>query len=204
MPREQTRGDSPRGDSMSEQYPSFGFVTPQNMGLLTDLYELVMADSYLRHGMNEPATFDLFIRGLPPNRAFLVSAGLEQVLYYLEHLTFDDAQINYLDGLRLFSGEFLTYLRGSHFTGDVWAIPEGELFFPPEPLVEITAPRIEAQLVETFLLNTLNFQVRIASKAARVVLAATDRKSTRLNSSHSQISYAVFCLKKKKTRVRER
>ena len=175
MPREQTRGDSPRGDSMSEQYPSFGFVTPQNMGLLTDLYELVMADSYLRHGMNEPATFDLFIRGLPPNRAFLVSAGLEQVLYYLEHLAFDDAQIDYLDGLRLFSGEFLTYLRGFHFTGDVWAIPEGELFFPPEPLVEITAPRIEAQLVETFLLNTLNFQVMIASKAARVVLAAAGR-----------------------------
>lgn len=175
MPREQTRGDSPRGASMSEQYPSFGFVTPQNMGLLTDLYELVMADSYLRHGMNEPATFDLFIRGLPPNRAFLVSAGLEQVLYYLEHLAFDDAQIDYLDGLRLFSGEFLTYLRGFHFTGDVWAIPEGELFFPPEPLVEITAPRIEAQLVETFLLNTLNFQVMIASKAARVVLAATGR-----------------------------
>src|SRR5206468_1879206 len=116
-----------------------------------------------------------FIRGLPPNRAFLVSAGLEQVLYYLEHLAFDDAQIDYLDGLRLFSGEFLTYLRGFHFTGDVWAIPEGELFFPPEPLVEITAPRIEAQLVETFLLNTLNFQVMIASKAARVVLAATGR-----------------------------
>src|SRR5438046_2622235 len=145
MPREQTRGDSPRGASMSEQYPSFGFVTPQNMGLLTDLYELVMADSYLRHGMNEPATFDLFIRGLPPNRAFLVSAGLEQVLYYLEHLAFDDAQIDYLDGLRLFSGEFLTYLRGFHFTGDVWAIPEGELFFPPDPLVEITAFRAFAR-----------------------------------------------------------
>lgn len=160
---------------MGEQYPKFGFVTPDNMGLLTDLYELVMADSYHRHGMNEPATFDLFIRGLPPNRAFLVSAGLEQVLYYLEHLTFDEAQIEYLAGLRLFSDAFLKYLRSFHFTGEVWAIPEGELFFPPEPLVEITAPRIEAQLVETFLLNTLTFQVMIASKAARVVLAAAGR-----------------------------
>lgn len=157
------------------EYPRFGFVTPQNMGLLTDLYELVMADSYLRHGMNEPATFDLFIRGLPPNRSFLVSAGLEQVLYYLEHLRFDDEQIRYLAGLRLFSDDFLKYLRGFHFTGDVWAIPEGEVFFPLEPLLEITAPRIEAQLVETFLLNTLNFQAMIASKAARVVLAAAGR-----------------------------
>jgi len=158
-----------------EQYPSFGFVTPQNMGLLTDLYELVMADSYLRHGMNEPATFDLFIRGLPSNRAFLVSGGLEQVLYYLEHLRFDDAQLDYLASLGLFSDAFLNYLRGFRFTGDVWAIPEGELFFPLEPLLEITAPRIEAQLVETFLLNTLTFQVMIASKAARVVLAAAGR-----------------------------
>ncbi len=157
------------------EYPRFGFVTPQNMGLLTDLYELVMADSYLRHGMNEPATFDLFIRGLPPNRSFLVSAGLEQVLYYLEHLRFDDEQIRYLAGLRLFSDDFLKYLRGFHFTGDVWAIPEGELVFAMEPLVEVTAPRIEAQLVETFLLNTLNFQAMIASKAARVVLAAAGR-----------------------------
>ena len=129
-------------------YPRFGFVTPQNMGLLTDLYELVMADSYLRHGMNEPATFDLFIRGLPSNRAFLVSGGLEQVLYYLEHLRFDDAQLDYLASLGLFSDGFLNYLRGFRFTGDVWAIPEGELFFPLEPLLEITAPRIEAQLIE--------------------------------------------------------
>src|SRR6058998_3444738 len=120
MPREQTRGDSPRGASMTEQYPSFGFVTPQNMGLLTDLYELVMADSYLRHGMNEPATFDLFIRGMPPRRAFLVSGGLEQVLYYLEHLRFDDEQIQYLAGLRLFSESFLKYLHGFRFSGDVW------------------------------------------------------------------------------------
>ncbi len=156
-------------------YPQFGFVTPQNMGLLTDLYELVMADSYLRHHMNEPATFDLFIRGLPEHRAFLVSAGLEPVLCYLDELRFGEEQIAYLAGLRIFSDAFLDYLRTFRFHGDVWAIPEGELFFPPEPLLEITAPRIEAQLVETFLLNTLTFQVMIASKASRVVLAASGR-----------------------------
>src|SRR5436309_12842491 len=155
---------------MTEQYPSCEFVKRRSMRILPDMYELVMADSYLRHGMNEPATFDLFIRGLPPNRAFLVSAGLEQVLYYLEHLAFDDAQIHYLDGLRLFSGEFLTYLRGFHFTGDVWAIPEGELFFPPEPLVEITAPRSEAQLVDTYILNTIIFRRIIASISERILL----------------------------------
>jgi nicotinate phosphoribosyltransferase len=160
---------------MNAPYPSFGFVTPQNMGLMTDLYELVMIDSYLRHGMNEPATFDLFIRGLPANRSFLVNAGLESVLYYLDHLRFDATQIAYLGELHLFSDEFLAYLRTFRFSGEVWAIPEGELVFAMEPLLEVTAPRIEAQLVETFLLNVLGFQVMIASKAARVVLAAAGR-----------------------------
>lgn len=156
-------------------YPSFGFVTPRNMGLLVDQYELVMADSYLRQGMNDPATFDLFIRHLPPQRSFLISAGLESVLYYLEHLRFDDDLIAYLGSLKLFSQNFLDYLREFRFSGEVWAMPEGEIFFPPEPLLEVTAPRIEAQLVETFLLNALNFQVMVASKAARVVLAAGGR-----------------------------
>lgn len=156
-------------------YPSFGFVTPRNMALLVDQYELVMADSYLRQKMNQPATFDLFIRHLPPRRSFLVSAGLETALYYLEHLRFDGEAIGYLAGLHLFSDVFLEYLREFRFTGDVRAIPEGEVCFPPEPLLEVTAPRIEAQIVETFLLNALNFQVMVASKAARVVLAARGR-----------------------------
>lgn len=156
-------------------YPSYGFVTPQNMGLLVDLYELVMSDSYLRQGMNERATFDLFVRGLPPHRSFLVSAGVESALYFLEHMRFNDDEITYLANLRLFSPEFLTYLRQFRFSGDVWAIPEGEVFFPPEPVLEITARRIEAQLAESFLLNAINFQVMVASKAARVVLAAGGR-----------------------------
>lgn len=153
----------------------FGFVTPRNMALLVDLYELVMADSYLREDMNQPATFDLFIRHLPPHRSFLVSAGLENVLYYLEYIRFDDELIEYLAGLKLFSSVFLEYLREFRFTGSVRAVPEGEIFFPPEPLLEVTAPRIEAQVVETFLLNALNFQAMVASKAARVVLAARGR-----------------------------
>ncbi len=156
-------------------YPTFGFVTPQNMAALVDLYELVMTDSYWRQEMNQPATFDLFIRDLPPHRSFLVSAGLESSLYYLEHMAFDEDLLTYLRNLNLFSDAFLAYLRRFRFTGEAWAIPEGEIFFPPEPLLQVTAPRIEAQLVETFLLNTLNFQVMVASKAARVVLAASGR-----------------------------
>jgi nicotinate phosphoribosyltransferase len=156
-------------------YPSFGFVTPTNMGLLTDLYELTMADSYLRQDMNEQATFDVFVRDLPPHRAFLVSAGLESVLHYLTHLRFEEDGLAYLRSLGRFSPEFLSYLRGFRFGGSVRAVAEGELFFPQEPLVEVTAPRIEAQIVETFLLNTLNFQAMIATKAARTVLAAAGR-----------------------------
>lgn len=134
-----------------------------------------MADSYLRHGLNERATFALFVRALPPNRSFLVSAGLDTVLGYLETLRFEADALRYLASLRLFSDAFLEYLRDFRFTGDVRAMPEGELYFPPEPLLEVTAPRIEAQLVETFLLNAVNFQVMVASKAARIVLAARGR-----------------------------
>jgi nicotinate phosphoribosyltransferase len=150
-------------------------VTPGNVALLTDLYELAMSDSYFRHGMNDRATFALFVRSLPAGRAFLVSAGLDTALAYLEGMRFDRETIDYLRGLGLFSDGFLDYLRGFRFSGDVRAIPEGEVFFPPEPLVEVSGPRIEAQIVETFLLNTLNFQVMVASKGARAVLAARGR-----------------------------
>jgi len=152
-----------------------GFVTEQTMGLLTDLYELTMAQSYFREGRNDLATFDLFVRHLPPRRSFLVSAGLDTALDYLERLHFPEEGIAYLRSLGLFDDDFLAYLREFRFTGDVRAIPEGEVFFPPEPLLQITAPRIEGQIVETFLLNQLNLQTMIASKAARVVLAARGR-----------------------------
>lgn len=169
-------GDEPsRRPESPVEARGHGYVTPDNVGLLVDLYELAMSDSYLRHDMNDRATFALFVRSLPPNRTFLVSAGLETALRYLEEMRFGDDAIRYLRSLRLFSDEFLEHLRAFRFSGDVRAIPEGEIFFPPEPLLEVTGPRIEAQLVETFLLNALNFQVMVASKASRVVLAARGR-----------------------------
>ncbi len=154
---------------------TFGWVTSDNMALFTDLYELTMADSYLRHGMNQQATFDLFIRHFPRNRAFFLNVGLEQVVHYLLNMHFTEEAIAYLRSLGRFSEEFLTYLQDFRFTGDLWAMPEGTIFFPNEPVLRVTAPRIEAQIVETFLLNTLNANVMYASKAARVVIAAQGR-----------------------------
>lgn len=151
------------------------FVTEQTMALLTDLYELTMAQSYFHMGRNETSTFDLFVRELPPRRGFLVAAGLDTVLEYLEHVRFSKDAIAYLRTLGLFDDPFLRYLGDFTFTGTVRAIPEGELIFPPEVIVEVTGPRIEAQLVETFLLNQVNVQTMLATKAARVVLAARGR-----------------------------
>ena len=126
--------------------------------------------------MNHEATFDLFVRELPERRNFLVSCGLEQALHYLEESRFEPDEIGYLATLDLFSKEFLEYLRDFRFTGEVMAIPEGEIAFQGEPLMQVTAPLIEAQLAETFLLNCITFQTMIASKAARVALASGDRK----------------------------
>ena len=147
------------------------WVTNENAALLTDLYELTMADSYYRRGMNRECTFDLFVRELPAQRNFMVACGLEQAIEYLEHLAFDDDAIDYLSSLDRFSEGFLDYLRTMSFTGEVWAAPEGEVMFPREPLLHVTAPLIEAQIVETFLLNTVTFQTMIAGKAARISLA---------------------------------
>ena len=143
--------------------------------LFTDLYELTMAASYFAHGLNGEATFDLFVRSLPEPRNFLVAAGLDDVLSYLEALVFSRASIEHLAGLGIFADEFLTFLAGLRFTGAVRAVPEGEVVFANEPIVEVTAPLIEAQIVETFLINQIAFQTMVASKAARVALAAGDR-----------------------------
>ncbi len=137
-----------------------------------DLYELTMADSYLRRGKNGQATFELFVRPPLPNRRFMIAAGIDSALEYLQNLKFSDEELAYLETLGVFSREFVTYLRDFHFSGDVWAVAEGELVFPGEPLLVVRAPRIEAQIVETLLLNVVNFHTLIASKAARVRLAA--------------------------------
>ncbi|MGH2736441.1 MAG: nicotinate phosphoribosyltransferase [Actinomycetota bacterium] len=151
------------------------WVTSANAALLTDLYELTMAASYHARGMNGGASFDLFVRKLPERRNFLVMCGLEQALDYLETLHFDESAIDYLRSLDAFSEEFLSYLGDLRFTGDVHAVPEGEVVFAGEPLLRVTAPLIEAQIVETFLLNCIIFQTMVASKGARVALASAGR-----------------------------
>jgi nicotinate phosphoribosyltransferase len=141
-------------------------------GLVTDLYELTMAASYLRREMVGPATFSLFVRKLPPDRGFLVAAGLEDCLSFLERFGFDDEELAWLRDTAGFDEATLAALGQLRFTGQVWGVPEGRLVFPGEPLLEVTAPIAEAQLVETALLNLVSFQTAVASKAARCRLAA--------------------------------
>jgi nicotinate phosphoribosyltransferase len=150
----------------------------EHSGLLTDLYELTMAAGYLQTGFDARATFELFVRNLPPRRNYLVAAGLEQCLDYLEHVNFTADEIEFLRRHPVFAkirGEFFEYLARFRFTGDVWAMPEGTLVFPGEPILRVTAPIIEGQIMETYLLATVSFQTMIASKAARVVAAANGR-----------------------------
>ena len=146
-----------------------------NLALLTDLYQLTMAQSYLQSGKLEPATFSLFVRAYPHNRGYFIAAGLKDVLDFLEGLSFDREAIDYLHSTGMFAADFLDYLKALRFTGEVWAVPEGRLFFKDEPILEITAPMIEAQIVETFVINQINLQSLIATKAARCVHAAGGR-----------------------------
>ncbi|MEO8744415.1 MAG: nicotinate phosphoribosyltransferase [Candidatus Dormiibacterota bacterium] len=143
--------------------------------LLTDLYELNMVASYLRRDMDGQATFSLFVRRLPPTRGFIVAAGVESCLDFLEQLRFEEGDLRYLGDSLGFNAADLEAFRRFRFTGDVWAIPEGRIAFPGEPLVEVTAPLPEAQLIETFLLNRVTYESMIASKAARCVIAADGR-----------------------------
>ena len=150
-------------------------IKTEEMGLLTDIYELTMAQSYFQHGMFAPATFSLFIRRYPPNRSYFVAAGLEDVLSFLENWHFSKEEVDYLRSTGIFADDFLDYLAGVKFTGAVWAMPEGGLFFADEPVLEGTAPIIEAQIVETYIINQVNFQTLIATKAARCIWAAKGR-----------------------------
>ena len=149
--------------------------TTNSLALLTDLYQLTMAQTYFQSQRLDPATFSLFIRSYPPNRGYFVAAGLQDVLEFLEQFTVDSTGIDYLHSRRLFADDFLDLLKGLKFTGDVWAIPEGRLAFKDEPFLEVTAPIIEAQIVETFIINQVNLQSLIATKAARCVHAAGGR-----------------------------
>ena len=151
--------------------PYLEAIREENMSMFTDLYELTMCSSYFDNKKFDLASFDLFVRRLPENRGYLLVAGLEQVLLFLESIKFTEAHLTYLKS-QGFNKEFLEYLRSFRFTGDVCALPEGTIAFPNEPLIRVTAPIIEAQLIETFLLNTINLQTMIATKASRVVHAA--------------------------------
>jgi nicotinate phosphoribosyltransferase len=151
---------------------------PVRSGLLTDLYELTMAAGYVQTGFQGRATFELFTRSLPPRRNFLVAAGLDQALEFLQGLRFSAEQISYLRAHPAFAAienKFFDYLASFRFSGDVWAMPEGTLCFPGEPLLRISAPIAEAQIVETALLATVSFQTMVASKAIRAVEAAAGR-----------------------------
>ncbi len=143
--------------------------------LMVDLYELTMMQAYHRHGLEGRATFDLFVRRLPAQRRFMVAAGVQRVLELLEMLRFTSRDLEYLGSTGLFESTFLERLESLRFTGDVAAVPEGTVLFAGEPIVRITAPILEAQLLETLVMNQVHLQTLLASKAARVVLAAEGR-----------------------------
>ncbi|MSS64535.1 nicotinate phosphoribosyltransferase [Velocimicrobium porci] len=143
-----------------------------NLTLLTDFYELTMMQGYFKNQTNETVVFDAFYRNNPSGSGYAICAGLEQVIKYIKELNFDYDDIAYLRSLNMFDEDFLDYLAGFHFTGDIYAIPEGTVVFPMEPLVKVVAPIMEAQLVETAILNIINHQSLIATKASRVCFAA--------------------------------
>jgi nicotinate phosphoribosyltransferase len=152
-----------------------GALSREETALFTDLYELTMAQGYLQQQMSAPASFSLFVRHSRVRRPYLVAAGLEDILRYLEEFSVSPDAIDYLHSTDVFDGDFLDYLKTLRFTGRVRAIPEGRLYFYDEPVLEITAPIIEAQVVETLVINQINLQSVIATKAARCYWAARGR-----------------------------
>ena len=162
------------GSAKRESSPLSDNCGAMSVALTTDLYELTMAASYLSRGMSDTATFSLFVRDLPPDRGFLVAAGLESSLQVLEEFAFDDDDLTWLAG-HVFDSAAIDAFAALRFTGDVWAIPEGHVILPNEPLLEVTAPLPQAQLVESILLNQITYQTALATKAARCSLAARGR-----------------------------
>ena len=147
----------------------------RNLTLLTDLYELTMMQGYFKEKDHDKVVvFDVFYRANPCNNGYAIAAGLDQVIEYIKGLHFSYEAVDYLRSLHIFDEDFLHYLSGYHFSGDIYAIPEGSVIFPREPLIKVVAPIMEAQLVETAILNIVNHQSLIATKTARIVYAAND------------------------------
>jgi len=158
-----------------------------NMTMLCDFYELTMGNGYLKVGYQDRITyFDVFFRSVPDNGGFAIASGLDQLIDYIQDLHFDPADIEYLRSKGIFDEEFLTYLGNFKFTGDIYAVPEGTPVFPREPLVTVRAPAIQAQLIETFALLTVNHQSLIATKASRIVRAARGRAVMEFGSRRAQ------------------
>ena len=159
----------------------------QNMAMLCDFYEFTMANGYFKNGFYQRKVyFDVFFRKVPDNGGFAICAGLEQVIDYIKNLHFEEEDIAYLRSKGIFDEEFLRFLRGFRFTGDIWAIPEGTPVFPNEPILTVRAPAVEAQLIETYVLLTLNHQTLIATKANRIVRAAQGRAVLEFGSRRAQ------------------
>lgn len=165
-----------------------------NLTLLTDLYELTMLAGYFELGkINEKATFDLFFRKIPSQGGYCVSAGLEDAIDYVKNIHFTGKDIGYLKSLKLFSEDFLRYLKHFCFTGNIYAVPEGHLVFPNEPLIRVTAPLPEAQFLETTLLNLIGYPTLVATKANRICLAAQDREVIEFGARRAQGPNGALC-----------
>ena len=164
-----------------------------NMTMLCDFYELTMGNGYLKAGFQDRITyFDVYFRSVPDGGGYAIAAGLDQLIDYIEDLHFDEQDIEYLRGRGIFSEEFLSYLKHFRFSGDIYAVPEGTPVFPKEPMVVVRAPAIEAQLLETFALLTVNHQSLIATKANRIVRAARGRAVMEFGSRRAQGSAAAI------------
>lgn len=162
-------------------------ILKDNYTLLCDFYELTMANGYFKTDIKDKiAYFDVFYRSVPDEGGFSICCGLEQVVEYIDNLHFTSDDIDFLRSKGVFSEDFLSYLRGFHFTGDIYAIPEGTPIFPGEPILTVRAPAMEAQFIETFILLTLNHQSLIATKANRIVRAAEGRPISEFGSRRAQ------------------
>ena len=164
-----------------------------NMSMLCDFYEMTMGNGYLLSGKQDTITyFDVFFRNVPDHGGFAIAAGLEQVVDYIQNLHFSDEDIEFLRGKHIFCEEFLNYLRDFHFTGDIYAVPEGTPIFPQEPIMTVRAPAIQAQLIETYVLLVLNHQSLIATKANRIVRAANGRTVLEFGSRRAQGAFGAI------------